>query len=256
MNILPSVPATELKFSKAPAVEVLFNIRAAVPGEFDPKVFLTRVKERFGNVLPEHQEFRAFLGQFSVAQDGTANSDLKSGMTGYRFTTVDRSFMAHYLNHGLTLNFLPNYPGFEEAMKKLKDHWALYSDIIGNAPVTAISLRYIDRIDIPSFGGDTLKVDEYFTFVPRNPGNLRASSTFVQYWLDDGESDARTRVVWSNIEDGKTDVWSFALDTEVLIDPASFEDEAEMWAAFESLRGLCRYVFNEITTEKCRALYQ
>ncbi len=249
------MPQTILAFSKPPAVEVLFNIRAAVAGDFDPKAFLPAVNERFPGVFAEHQELKTYLGQFGVDGNGEAASKIQGTNSGYRCLSADRTFMAHYLTQGLTLNFLPHYPGFEDALDRLKEHWAVYSEVVGNAPVIAASLRYIDRIDIP-VSVDTLEMREYFTFVPTHPGSLQASNTFIQYWLNDGESDARTRVTWSTINDARADVCSFALDTEVQIDPANFADAEELWAAFRSFRMMCRFVFNEITTEKCRALFQ
>lgn len=255
MSRLPKAPETLLSFGKPPAVEVLFNVRAAVPGDFDPKAFLSAIKKRFPDAFAEHQEFKTFMGQFGVDGNGQAASSFQSANTGYRCVSADQTFMAHYLTQGLTLNFLPHYPGFEEALERLKEHWAVYAEVVGNAPVIAASLRYIDRIDIP-VTAESLDMRDYFTFVPTNPGSLHASDTFIQYWLNDGESDARTRVTWSTINDARTDVWSFALDTEVLIDPANFADEHELWAAFQSFRTMCRFVFNEITTEKCRALFQ
>lgn len=253
--LLPSVSEIQLSFSNPPAVEVLFNIRAAVPSDFDAKVFLDPIKEKFGEELSEHREFKTFVGQFQFKGDGMAGHDLSGDMMGYRFNSADGTFLAHYLKQGLTLNFLPHYVGFSVAMGKLKEHWELYSGLIGNVPLTALSLRYIDRIDIPR-DGDTLDLDEYFTIVPRNPQGLQAHSSYLQYWLGDGESDVRTKVVWSTIDDGRTDVWSFALDTETIIDPADVSSTEEMWQAFDRMHDLCKHVFNDILTEKCQRLFQ
>jgi uncharacterized protein (TIGR04255 family) len=253
--LLPSVPEIQLNYANPPAVEVLFNIRAAVAGDFDAKLFLEPVKERFGDELSEHKEFKTFVGQFQFKGDGTAGHDLSGNMTGYRFNSADGRFLAHYLKQGLTLNFLPHYVGFSTAMEKLKDHWKLYSELVGGVPVTALSLRYIDRIDIPR-DGDTLDLDRYFTIVPRIPDGLRAHSSYLQYWLDDGESDVRTKVVWSSIDDDRTDVWSFALDTETILDPADVSSTEDIWDAFDRMHDLCKHVFNDILTDKCKSLFQ
>lgn len=253
---LPSLPDDiNLDFKNPPAVEVLFNIRAAVQSDLDPRTFLAPVKKQFGTELTEHQEFKTFVGQFQFKGDGTTGSDVTGNMMGYRFNSTDRTFLVHYLKQGLTLNFLPHYVGFGAALDKVKSHWSLYSTLIGKAPVMAISLRYIDRIDIPK-NENLLQLDEYFTIVPRQPSGLQSHSSYLQYWLGDGESDVRTKVVWSTIDDQKPNVWSFALDTEAIIDPADFTSEEEMWKAFDCLHNLCKHVFNEITTSKCQALFQ
>lgn len=241
------------RYSKPPVVEMIFSIRTAMPKPLDPAVFLEVVPAEFPEVFSEHKAMHAFQSQVMMKDDGTADHDTQSQLAGYRFIAPERSFLAHYLVNGLTLNFLPPYSGYAASLEVFKKHWELYKRLTDAAPVAGLVLRYIDRIDIPR-DGDAFPLSDYFTIAPPTLG-LKAHNCYVQYHLNDDAQDIRARVIWSSLED-KPGHWSFALDTEATLDTAGVVDDAGIWTEFGRLHDWCTHVFNESLTEKCKQLFR
>lgn len=254
MNMVsePLSSAQAGRYGKPPAVEVIFNIRTALPQPIDPALFLDSVYKTFPNTFTEHKEFRTLEGDVKVNVDGTTDGNVTSQLSGYRFMAPDKSMLAHYLLNGLTLNFLPPYAGYARSLQVFKEHWGLYKRLTGNAPVTALALRYIDRIDIPR-DGDTMVLSDYFTIAPPTHG-LLAHGCYLQYFLNDEQRDIRARVIWSSLEN-KPDHWSFALDTEATLDPAEVSEDASIWEHFTRLHDWCTNVFEQSLTPQCKQLF-
>ncbi len=255
MNMVsePLPPAQRGRYGKPPAVEVIFNVRTALPQPIDVTTFLEPVRKNFPDTFSEHKEFRTFESQMVMKADGTADHDTKSQLSGYRFSAPDNAFLAHYLANGLTLNFLPPYTGYAPSLEVFKKHWAVYQKLTGNAPVVALTMRYIDRIDIPR-DGEALALSDYFTIAPSTLG-LKAHNCYVQYSLNDDAQDVRARVIWSSLED-KPGHWSFALDTEATLDPANVAADEDIWSHFAQLHDWCTHVFEQSLTPSCKLLFR
>ena len=254
MALSPLPPSSTGVLRNAPAVEVIYSIRVAVSDAIASERFLEAVKRAFPNDFAEQYEFKAFLGQFVVKHDGTTEQDVKVETAGYRFSSQDKTFLAHHLNQSLNLNYLKPYIGYDEAIARLKRHWEVYKSVVGTAPITGISLRYIDRIDIPKTG-PTFNLNEYFNMVAKLPDGLHAHHCYQQYWLNDPESDIRARVIWSSLED-QADHWSFALDTEAILEPANIAEPDQLWTRFDDLHAWCWHVFDQSLTPVCKAHFQ
>lgn len=255
MPIPPLPPESTELYRNAPAVEVIYNIRAALPEPVDVNRFREAVEGTFPNLFAEHQVFNAVQGAFTMKADGTTDSNVKMDVAGFRFLTADKSFVAHYLLQGLVLNFLPPYPGFAQATERLKQHWEAYKIAVGEVPMAALSLRYIDRIDIPVPASGNLELSEYFPIAGRMPDGLSTHHCYQQHWLNDPASDIRARVIWSSLEN-KPGHFSFALDTEAILDPANIAEPGEAWQRFNDLHAWCWHVFDHSLTKKCKALFQ
>lgn len=255
MPIQPLPPASTKLYRNAPAVEVMYSIRTALPEPVEAKRFLDAVAAAFPGTFAKHQVFNAVQGAFTVKPDGTADSKVQMDEAGYRFMTADKTFVAHYLMQGLVLNYLPPYPGFAEAMERLKAHWGVYKRAVGDVPMTALSMRYIDRIDIPAPANGLLNLNDFFPIAGKMPDGLSTHHCYQQHWLNDPTSDIRARVIWSSLEN-KPGHFSFALDTEAILDPANITLEDEAWERFDHLHAWCWHVFEHSLTEKCRALFQ
>lgn len=236
-------------------MEVMYSIRTALPEPVEVKRFLDAVTKAFPDTFAQRQEFNAVQGAFTVKPDGTADSKVQMDKAGYRFTTEDSAFVAHYLMQGLVLNYLPPYPGYATAIDRLMAHWAVYKEVVGEVPMTSLSLRYIDRIDIPAPANGSLSLDDYFPIAGKIPDGLSTHHCYQQHWLNDPGSDIRARVIWSSLEN-KPGHFSFALDTEAILDPANIVDAEEAWRRFDDLHAWCWHVFEHSLTERCRALFQ
>lgn len=249
----PLPPAQRGRYAKPPVVEVIFNVRTALAQPLDATTFLAPVQETFKGMFTEQKEFRTLEGAVNVKPDGTTDGNLTTQLNGYRFMAPEHSLLAHYLLNGLTLNFLPPYTSYDASLATFKEHWELYRQLTDNAPVVALTLRYIDRIDIPR-DGDAIPLSDYFTIAPPTLG-LKAHNCYVQYSLNDDAEDVRARVIWSSLEN-KPDHWSFALDTEATLDPANVTGDEEMWLLFSKLHDWCTHVFEQSLTPTCKKLFQ
>lgn len=255
MSLKPLPPASMPLYNKAPAVEVMYTIRTALPSPVDVHRFVDVIEEAFPGTFKEYQEFKTFQGAVMLKQDGSADSNVQMGAAGYRCLSADKAFAAHYLLQGLSLNFLPPYSGYAAAMDRLRQHWEVYKRVVGEVQIAALTLRYIDRIDIPQPEGNVLDLDKYFTIVSKLPDGLSAHQCYQQYWLNDGTGEIRARVIWSSLEN-KPGYISFALDTEAMLDPANISNENEAWKRFDDLHGWCWHVFDHSLTDTCKALFK
>ncbi len=249
----PLPPAHPGRYRKPPVVEMIFSIRTASQVPVDPAVFLEAVPKEFDNTFTEHKVIHTFESKVMMKPDGTADHDTRSQLAGYRFVAPDRSYLAHYLVNGITLNFLPPYSGYGASLEIFKEHWDLYKRLTNGAPVAALVLRYIDRIDIPR-DGDSFSLSDYFAIAPPTLG-LKAHNCYVQYSLNDDVQDIRARVIWSSLED-KPEHWSFALDTEATLDPANVTADEDIWVHFAQLHDWCTHVFEQSLKPKCKLLFQ
>lgn len=255
MNMVnePLPSAQPGSYKKPPVVEMILAIRVAQPQVLDPTIFLDPVRDRFPQIEKEHKQILAVEGNVKVQVDGPADGQLQSRLAGYRFVALDKSYIAQYMVNGLTLNFLPPYTGYAPSLSVFKEHWSLYQKLCNKPPVAALVLRYIDRIDIPQTG-NSLSLSDYFTIAPPTLG-LNAHQCYLQYALNDVNEDVRARVIWSSLED-KPKHWSFALDTEATLDPATVESEEQLWLEFDRLHNWCTHVFNESLTPECKQLFK
>lgn len=253
MNIDPLPPESTSLYEKAPVVEVIYSIRVAIPAPVDIELFKKAITERFPGQFPNSGQFKTIQGAVNVQQDGSTNSNIQVDAAGYRFVSGRGDIVVHYLQQSLTMNFLSPYSGYTEAMVQLKEHWKVYSEIADNAAPIGLSLRYIDKIDIPA--QDHLNLNEYFTIVARMPEGLSAHHCYQQYWFNKPGSDIRARVIWSSLDpiEGKV---SFALDTEAILEPVNFEGTESMWKRFDDLHAWCWYVFNHSLTPTCKELFK
>ena len=255
MSIAPLPPDSTKLYKTAPAVEVVYSIRTALAQPVDVEHFLAAIKEHFPDDFIQQELIQSVQGNVIVKLDGKPDGQLRLNAAGYRFSNADGTFVAHYLQQGLILNFLPPYAGYASAMAKLRSHWEVYRKVVGDVPMTALSLRYIDRIDIPRHDSTSFDLDQYFTIVSKIPEGLSAHHCYQQYWFNKSNEDIRARVIWSSL-DNLAGHFSFALDTEAMLDPANIGDPKEAWTRFDELHAWCWHVFDHSLTDECKKLFQ
>ena len=76
MPIKALPPDSKPLFAKAPAVEVMYSVRTALPEAIDVDRFLKAAKEHFSDKFESYDEIKTVQGNVSLKTDGTSEGKL------------------------------------------------------------------------------------------------------------------------------------------------------------------------------------
>lgn len=158
------------KLPKAPIVEGLIDIRVQTGPDFKPERFQAlreELRERYPTCL-EARRLEAQL-QFNLEQGPSPSQSMKADMVGYRFESLDKSYVFQSQVGGFTLSRLAPYESWEALRMEAGDLWTRYAKVAAPQAITRVAVRYINRVELPLPLRD---FDDYLTAVPQIPPRL------------------------------------------------------------------------------------
>lgn len=240
-------------FPKAPITEAVLDISVALPNDFDIKNFMPfhdAIRDRF----EKRQERRMVVGQLKFSPECIEPVEQqKSSLQGYLFSSEAEKKIIQFRIDGFTFNKLKPYENWENFRDEGKQFWENYREIAVPTKIQRISLRYINRIELP------LPFDDFGEYIQTNPQIAPSlpqsvAGFFMRIEVPNPDIGA-IAIINEKMEppspDGKLPI---ILDIDVL-KKHQYATDQEMWEDFEKLRNFKNDIFFNSITEKAAELF-
>ena len=134
-------------FRNAPITEAVIEIKAILP-EAGSLESLKQIHGRLNERFPETGERREFKGGFTVGKQ-VHGIQTEEKVVGFTFRSSQEKKVMQPRLDGFAFSKLKPYETWEQFRNEARELWDVYSEIAQPEEVTRISLRYINRIEIP-----------------------------------------------------------------------------------------------------------
>jgi len=247
-----------IRFKNPPVQEVVYHVRAVVPVPPDIERMKSDLAAELSKDYPVAEDFNLFQHTLQQGPLGMSTVQVQGGLYGLRFRNRKGTQVAHFTPTGLVMNWVKPYPGYEKCIPKVKKLWNVYVKYFSPISVETVSMRYIDRIQIPMENG-TVHLDEYITLgagVPNIKG-LSVSGFNQVFEYNKLPEQIRTRVNLATLNP-LDHVLPVLLDHEAFIDLKGQKDRSDkaIWPAFDKAHTWSLKFFNGSLTPKCIALFK
>ncbi len=253
---MPNTEKINDQYPNPPITEALLDIRVSLPPDVTIEQLLTYhegVKASFS----DKEQRVAWTGGFEF-KPGTAPkvTPPSGGPDGYFFRSPSENKLIQVRRDGFTFNKLKPYTNWEEFSKEARSHWERYLQIAKPYQVTRLTLRYINRIEIPLPFKD---FKEYVLTVPDiAPGLPNAMSNMIMQLVVPNEEISAAANITETIEpvkDGQSFL-GFIFDIDVYHKAVLKPDDKKIWDILDDLRNFKNQIFKKSLTDKCKELFK
>jgi uncharacterized protein (TIGR04255 family) len=207
------------------------------------------IKDRF----PKVEQGKEVRGGFKVGVG--SSSFVEEKPIGFIFRSHQENKVIQARLNGFAFSKLKPYDNWESFRSEAKDLWIAYSDIAKPQKILRISMRYINRIEIPVPLRDFAEyILTYLQIAPSLPQAI--SQFFIRFEVPNPEIPA-VAVIIQTIEN-VTDKNRLPLifDIDVLRENEYPVDSLEVWTDFEKLHDFKNEIFFSSITEKTKELFR
>ncbi len=232
--------------SRAPIVEALLTIRV----EPLPRTAVESLRNVGGEGYSLAEARFAHHIQFEIDPSaGTQEIATSRQADGYLFRSPDGTKVAQAFLSGIALSQLKPYKTWGDLAEQAKRLWTRYVEITGERKITALGLRYVNRIELQN---EDFDVSRYLRTAPDLPVELSKDidNFFLRIRLPrthDGLTATFTET-FGALTDSGTVPLLFDIDVERR-GPFDPSDE-ELWQIFSSMRALKNRIFFRSITEE------
>jgi uncharacterized protein (TIGR04255 family) len=175
---------------------------------------------------------------------------------GIRLKSVDGHSIVQFRSNGFTFNRLEPYTNWEELFPEALKQWREYVEIVGQATVTRLAVRYINRLRLP------LPVPSLAKFLvtppmvaPPLPQIVRSFLTRIVIFdaVRDQSAIVTQALEPSAVEQGQLMV---LLDIDAYKEAAMKPDDPRLESVFAGLHDFKNEIFFESITEEAVGLFQ
>ena len=237
-----------MHFKKAPIVEAVLDIQmetalvdfGALQSGFEGLDGYSALKPKM-----------AFQAQFNVAQPDKSIVDAPHQI-GLVCTGTKQSL--HLGLKSFTFSQLPPYETWGVFCDEARDHWRRYKEIACPSKITRISVRYVNRLDLP-WPFDDFK--EFLKTCPEVSVDLpqKLNGFFMSMNMPFEDPGITLILQQALVPPAAPDVVSVILDIDILTTENLSLVEEALWARFEELRQNKNRVFLGCITEKAKELF-
>jgi uncharacterized protein (TIGR04255 family) len=237
-----------LHFNKAPIIEAIINV--GVPLAAPPDEALAKI-EALGPVVREEYPVKQTLFQTTFTSElkpepGGTVTNVKAGLM-FGSTVEPQRFQARV--NGFSFHRLAPYQSWEPFRDEAKRLWAVYRKILGNAPIDACAVRYINRFTVPVGREISDFLRTYPEVAKELPQQMPSYLMRVELLLSDIPGGLLVLQQHMAPSDPPSSEMTVTLDNEFRLPAAAGTDEG-IWDLIESVRELKNKVFvNCLTAE-------
>jgi len=239
-------------FRNAPITEAVLEV-VVLPSEEAKVGSLIRLHEPIRERFPKIEEGKEFRGGFKVGV-GTA-SFVEEKAIGYLFRSHQENKVIQARLNGFAFSKLKPYENWESFRSEAKVHWNSYIEMTRPLKILRISMRYINRIEIPLPMRDF--AEYILTRLHIAPGLPQAiSQFFIRFEIPHSEIPAMAVIIQTieNVTDKNR--LPLIFDIDVLRENEYPVDSPEVWIDFEKLHDFKNEIFFSSITEKTKELFR
>jgi uncharacterized protein (TIGR04255 family) len=241
-------------FPKAPIVEAVVDLRAALPSQVSIETlaaFHDRIREDF-----PHREVQVeYAAQVRISADASTATG-RQRQTGFRFSSDDRHWAVQARLDGFTLNYFAPYASWSTLRQRAATLWAHYLEVARPVAVERTGLRYVNRVHVP-IGAN---LSDYFEIEPRLGSRLPQTMAWfnVQVAIEVPDLPAMVLIQQRRGEDSAEHPGQAAvfLDIDTFTVSRLDPNSDQIWQVLDQLRDLKNQVFFNAITEKTKEAFR
>lgn len=237
-------------YSHAPITEALIDLRVELPAG----VTLSTLADLHSGIkadYPIRQELLIFQGQMTGG--ASVGASASQTQTGYIFLSSDRKQIFKSRLDGFTFSRLAPYDRWNTFRDEAQQLWRIYQSATNLKLITRLTVRYINRLDLPLPLGD---LKDYLQTVPEVSPDLPQGliGYFMQLQIPQEDLGGMLVLNQALIPPPLPDVVSILLDIDLFRETDLPDDEAALWDILEQLHTRTDQVFEACITDRTREL--
>ncbi|MBN2568116.1 MAG: TIGR04255 family protein [Deltaproteobacteria bacterium] len=238
----------------APIAEAVLEIMVQLKDGFEItnlKTIHDQIKERY----PEIKERKYVKGGLDLHDKGKPILLPTTGGTdGFILRSPTEKKVIQTRVDGFAFNKLNPYENWSTFSKESRELWKLYLSIANPIKISRISLRYINRIEVP------LPISDFSEFILTNPEIAPGlpqgvSNFFMRFEILKEDIPANAVIIVAMEQPTASNKLPLILDIDVICNHDYTNSMDKMWDDFEKLRNLKNEFFFKSITQKTRELF-
>jgi len=208
------------------------------------------LKDRF----PEVVEQKLSKAGFQLGKRASTLPSEESTIGYLLKSSQDKKVVQSRLN-GFAFSKLKPYENWKRFCAEANELWKVYREIVNPRKITRISLRYINRIEVPYPFKD---FNEYILTNPQIAPNLpqAVSTFFMRLEIPNYDILAKAILIQTMEQPTQDKKLPLILDIDVMRENEYIRNMDDVWADFESLREFKNEIFFNSITDKTKELFR
>ncbi|WP_437767588.1 TIGR04255 family protein [Sorangium sp. So ce281] len=236
----------------APITEAMVDLRVDLPAGTTVEQ-LSSLQELLGPIYPEKKSIVEWRGQIDPTAQQAVSSETKA-IKGYQFWSADKLHVVQARLGGFACSRLRPYQNWANLRDEATARWLQYVQVANPTRIGRISIRTINRIELPS---PVTNFEDYFkTFVKIADGLPQfLAGMFVRMVVPSGDMSGVITIVLEeeNITEAVVPV---ILDIDV-VKPVNMPAHGEQhWTTIEELRAFKNDIFFGSLTTKALEMFK
>lgn len=158
-------PGSNSENYRAPIIEAVIDFDCDLPPETTLVEHKQSIIEATSELYPEFKVQRVQEFTLTPKQD-TMEHRVTDNIAAYQCISAKKDQLIQFRTKGFSFNRLSPYTSLDEYLPEIERTWEIYRDILKPVFLKKISMRYINRIEIPYSQNDRVKLKDYFTVSP------------------------------------------------------------------------------------------
>lgn len=241
----------QTRYSHAPITEALIDIQVRLPQEAG----LDNLAHVGSSIQAEYQkrdDVLVFQGQMIAGI--SVGAIASQSHLGYRFFSNDEKQILQARLDGFTFSRLAPYDCWQTFRNEAKRLWSIYQSLTRLEAIARLTVRYINRLDIPLPMGD---FKDYLRTFPEVSSDLPQglSGYFMQLQIPQ-ESPATVLIINQALVSPPTPKFvSILLDLDLFLEKDIPNDEIGIWNILEKMHEQKNKAFEACITDRTRELF-
>lgn len=239
-------------YNKPPIIEAVIAIHFAAPlAEKEIDALSRKLKKAF----PFSEDIVAFETTFHVRTKEQVSNVQK---LGHKLSSADRTrlVMIQPLQFGV-IQQAP-YSGWDTFYQKARTHWNVLTKVVGRRPISRVSTRYINRIDIP-VGAGGVDLHKYFNVglsLPQYAQSMSLQTFAINCTLINSIEHYNSVLQVVAVPSPLIDHLSFTIDIDVATTGTVEHRDDKLWELIGTLRKPKNELFDACITPDTKKLFQ
>lgn len=252
-----STSAVRREYPHPPIEEGICQATFAQPLDWSvatPGLLFERMRDAYP-VAPEEQAQLAASLDVGQGAPGSASLAVNRGPHRYIFRDESKARLVVANETSISANSLKPYEGWPSLRERFKAALETLESVTPLPPVSQLSIRYINRIEVPLVDGRA-DTDEYFRLTVRTAEEGRASFLGFLHRVESMLTDGRTRVVstFATLE-SNPERFSFLMDLDFVRPGLALGTIDEILIQADELKDLENREFESCITDRTRELF-
>ena len=242
-------------FPNPPITESVLEILVKLPNTINIETFKKSHKDLLSERFPESLELREFSAGVKISKEPSLLPP-KNTAIGYHFKSTPNNKLVQFRLNGFAFNKLKPYHNWRSFSSEAKELWVLYRKIAKPMKITRISLRYINRIEVPFPFRD---FNEYILTNPQIAPKLpqSVSSFFMRLEVPNDDIPAIAIIIQTMEKPTKDKKLPLILDIDVIREfEYNKKNISKIWKDFEELHDFKNDIFFNSITDKTKELFR